>query len=131
MKARLALGYVPGRHSKPPLIAFTIDFDLGSHDILGNFNLMLSDLKLALVVKTRRRPHMRLEMELRRDPDFTRWVSDLLRSVLPQVQKLNFFQEVLGDFDTLQKRLQDEVSISNTVVPWIGLVAAWCRKPVD
>ena len=71
-------------------------------------------------------PRMRLEMELRRDPDFTRWVSDLLRSVLPQIQKLNFPQEVLGDFDTLQKRLQDEVAVSNTVVPWIGLVAAWC-----
>jgi ubiquinone/menaquinone biosynthesis C-methylase UbiE len=76
-------------------------------------------------------PRMRLEMELRRDPDFTRWVSDLVRSVLPQIQKLNFSQEALGDFDTLQKRLQDEVAISNTVVPWIGLVAAWCRSPVD
>jgi hypothetical protein len=53
---------------------------------------------------------MRLEMDLRRDPDFTRWVSDLLRSVLPQIQKLNFSQEALGDFDTLQKRLQDEVA---------------------
>ena len=74
---------------------------------------------------------MRLEMELRRDPDFTRWVSDLLRSVLPQIQKLNFSQEVLGDFDTLQKRLQDEVAVSNTVVPWIGLVAAWCQNLVD
>jgi ubiquinone/menaquinone biosynthesis C-methylase UbiE len=75
-------------------------------------------------------PRMRLEMELRRDPDFTRWVSDLVRSVLPQIQKLNC-SEALGDFVTLQKRLQDEVAISNTVVPWIGLVAAWCRSPVD
>jgi SAM-dependent methyltransferase len=48
-------------------------------------------------------PRMRLEMELRRDPDFTRWVSDLVRSVLPQIQKLNFSQEELGDFDTLQE----------------------------
>ncbi|HWY91670.1 MAG TPA: methyltransferase domain-containing protein [Chthoniobacterales bacterium] len=76
-------------------------------------------------------PRMRLEMELRRDPEFTRWVSDLLRSVLPQIQKLNLLHEALGDFDTLQERLQDEVAISNTVVPWIGLVAAWCRKPVN
>src|SRR6201997_3652358 len=43
-------------------------------------------------------PRMRLEMELRRDPDFTRWVSDLLRSVLPQIQKLNLWHEALGDF---------------------------------
>jgi hypothetical protein len=73
---------------------------------------------------------MRLEMDLRRYPDFTRWVSDLLRSVLPQIQKLNFSQEALGDFDTLQKGLQDEVAIKQ-VVPWIGLVAALCRKPVN
>ena len=76
-------------------------------------------------------PRMRLEMELRHDPDFTRWVSDLLRSVLPQIQKLNLSHEALGDFDTLQERLQDEVAVSNTVVPRFGLVAAWCRKPVD
>ena len=76
-------------------------------------------------------PRMRLEMELRCDPDFTRWVPDLLRSVLPQIQKLNLSQEALGDVDTLQERLQDEVAISKTVVPWIGLVAAWCRKPVN
>jgi ubiquinone/menaquinone biosynthesis C-methylase UbiE len=76
-------------------------------------------------------PRMRLETELRRDPDFTRWVSDILRSVLPQIQKFKLSHEALGDFDTLQERLLDEVAISNTVVPWIGLVAAWCRKSVD
>ena len=37
--------------------------------------------------------------------------------------------EALGDLDTLQERLQNEVAMSNTVVPWIGLVAAWCRNP--
>jgi len=76
-------------------------------------------------------PRMRLEMELASDPDFTRWVSDSLRSVLPQIQKLNLSVEALGDFDTLQERLQHEVRMSNTVVPWIGLVAAWCRKPAS
>ena len=57
--------------------------------------------------------------------------SDSLKSVLPQIQKLNLSHEALGDLDTLRERLQNEVAISNTVVPWIGLVAAWCRKPVD
>ena len=74
-------------------------------------------------------PHMRLEIELASDPDFTRWVSDSLRSVLPQIQKLTLSIEALGDLDTLQERLQNEVAMSNTVVPWIGLVAAWCRNP--
>jgi ubiquinone/menaquinone biosynthesis C-methylase UbiE len=76
-------------------------------------------------------PRMRLEMELACDPDFTRWVSDSLRSVLPQIQRLNLSLEALGDLDTLPERLQREVAISGTVVPWIGLVAAWCRKPED
>jgi ubiquinone/menaquinone biosynthesis C-methylase UbiE len=76
-------------------------------------------------------PRMRLEMELASDPDFTRWVSDSLRSVLPQIQKLNLSLGALGDLDTLEERLQNEVAMSNTVVPWIGLVAAWCRTPVD
>jgi ubiquinone/menaquinone biosynthesis C-methylase UbiE len=76
-------------------------------------------------------PRMRLEIELASDPDFTRWVSDSLRSVLPQIQKLNLSLGALGDLDTLEERLQNEVAMSNTVVPWIGLVAAWCRIPVD
>jgi phenylalanine-4-hydroxylase len=62
-------------------------------------------------------------MELASDPDFTRWVSDSLRSFLPQIQKLNLLLEELGDLDTLEERLQNEVAMSNTVVPWIGLVA--------
>jgi hypothetical protein len=73
---------------------------------------------------------MRLEMELASDPDFTQWGSDSLRSVLPQIQKLNLSLESLGDLETLEERLQNEVVMSNTVAPWIGLVAAWCRKPV-
>jgi ubiquinone/menaquinone biosynthesis C-methylase UbiE len=76
-------------------------------------------------------PRMRLEMELASDPDFTRWVSDSLRSVLPQIQKLNLSLEALGDLDTLEERLQNEVAMSKTVVPWIGLVAAWCRTPAQ
>jgi ubiquinone/menaquinone biosynthesis C-methylase UbiE len=76
-------------------------------------------------------PQMRLEMELGCDPDFTRWTSDSLQSVLPQIQKLNLSLEALGDLDTLEERLQNEVALSNTVVPWIALVGAWCRTPSD
>jgi SAM-dependent methyltransferase len=76
-------------------------------------------------------PNMRLQMELGHDPDFTRWASDSLRSVRPQIEKLNLPPEKLGDFDTLQQRLQEEVASSNTVVPWIALVGAWCRKPLN
>ncbi len=76
-------------------------------------------------------PTMRLEMELGYDPDFTRWVSDSVNSVRPQIEKLNLPLKELGDLDTLQRRLQEEVASSNTVVPWLALVGAWCRKPMN
>jgi ubiquinone/menaquinone biosynthesis C-methylase UbiE len=74
-------------------------------------------------------PRMRLEMEMGCDPDFTRWLSDVVRSVGPRIQEMGLDRAALGDFETLQDRLQEEVASSNTVVPWIGLVAAWTRKP--
>jgi hypothetical protein len=72
-------------------------------------------------------PHMRLEMELGHDPDFTRWVSDVVCILRRKIEEVGLSLEYLGDLDTLQERLQQEVASSNTVVPWIGLVGAWCR----
>jgi hypothetical protein len=76
-------------------------------------------------------PRMRLEMELGHDPDFTRWVSDVVRTLHPQIEKFHLPLEQLGDLDTLGQRLQEEVAASKTVVPWIGLVGAWCRKATE
>ena len=45
------------------------------------------------------------------------------------IRRLGLSYETIGDIDTLQERLQREVADSNTVVPWIGLVGAWCRTP--
>jgi hypothetical protein len=42
-------------------------------------------------------PSIRLEMELGHDPDFTRWVSDSINSVRPQIERLNLSLEQLGD----------------------------------
>ena len=72
-------------------------------------------------------PNMRLEMELGHDPDFTRWVSDVVCTLQMKIRDVGLSLESLGDLDTLEERLQKEVASSNSVVPWIGLVAAWCR----
>src|SRR6266700_3722562 len=74
-------------------------------------------------------PNMRLDMELGHDRDFTRWVSDVVCTLQTKIQEVGLSLESLGDLDTLQERLQKEVASSNTVVPWIGLVGAWCRAP--
>jgi protein-L-isoaspartate O-methyltransferase len=75
-------------------------------------------------------PAMRIEILLGSDPDFTRWIYDLLCSLRPQVQQQNLSFEPLGDFATLPQRLQAEVAASKTVVPFVALVGAWSRKPV-
>ena len=74
-------------------------------------------------------PMMRLQMELGCEPDYTRWLSDSIKSKLPVIKKQNLSLKEIGDVETLQERLQKEVVDSNTVVPWIALVGAWCRTP--
>jgi len=74
-------------------------------------------------------PTMNLEMPLGNDPEFTRWVPDVLGSLLPQVQQFNLSLEPLGDLATLPQRIQAEVAASNTVVTWMAMVGAWSRKP--
>ena len=74
-------------------------------------------------------PAMRMEILLGSDPDFTRWIYDLLCSLRPQIQQQDLSLEPLGDFNTLPERLQAEVAASNTVVPFVALVGAWSRKP--
>jgi hypothetical protein len=72
-----------------------------------------------------------MEILLGSDPDFTRWIYDLLCSVRPQIERLNLSLDTLGDFDTLPERLQAEVAASRTVVPFVALVGAWSHKPTD
>lgn len=76
-------------------------------------------------------PIMHMEMLLGSDPDFTRWLYDLLCSLQPQIHQLKLSLERLGDFDTLPKRLQGEVTASKTVVAFVALVGAWCHKSKD
>jgi len=74
-------------------------------------------------------PNMRLEMLLGSDPNLTRWSYDLLFSLRLQIQQPNVSLEPLGDFDTLLQRLQAEVGMSKTVIPFVGMVGAWAQKP--
>jgi hypothetical protein len=70
-----------------------------------------------------------MEMLLGSDPDFTRWIYDVLCSLQPQIQQHNLSLEPLGDFDTLPLRLQAEVAASKTFVPFVALVGAWSHRP--
>jgi ubiquinone/menaquinone biosynthesis C-methylase UbiE len=72
-------------------------------------------------------PHMRLYMELGHDPNFTRWLADVLRTLRPQFSEFRISADLLGDLDTLEDRLHAEVASSKTVVPWLSMVGAYAR----
>src|SRR6266478_6686656 len=72
-------------------------------------------------------PAMQMEVPLGDDPDFIRWMYDVMCSLRPQIQRLNLSLEKLGEFDTLLERLQAEVA-SNGVTSWMAVVGAWVRK---
>src|SRR6266700_2718956 len=73
-------------------------------------------------------PATQMEIPLGDDPDFTRWMYDVICSLRPQIQQLNLSLGELGDFDTLPERLQAEVAASNGVASWMAVVGAWARK---
>jgi ubiquinone/menaquinone biosynthesis C-methylase UbiE len=75
-------------------------------------------------------PAMRFDMPLGRDPEFTRLLSDRLVIALRDTKRQTRSMEALGDPDTLADRLREEVERSNSVVPWLALVGASCRKHV-
>ena len=74
-------------------------------------------------------PVMRMEILLGSDPEFTRWIYDLVCSLRPQMRDRSGALEALGDFNTLPQRLQAEVAAAHAVVPFAALVGAWSRKP--
>ena len=47
-------------------------------------------------------PHMRSEMELGYEPEFTRWVSDVVFSIRAVLEKFDISLGLLGDLDTFQ-----------------------------
>jgi len=74
-------------------------------------------------------PTLRMEILMGSDPEFTRWIYDLLGSLRPQIPDHNPALALLGDFNTLPQRLHAEVAAAHTVVPFVGLVGAWSRRP--
>ena len=76
-------------------------------------------------------PKIRVAMELGDDPEFTRLLPDAIASVYPHIEKHGLKFNDVGDLSSLRQRLHEEVASANVVVPWLPLVGAWCRKPVE
>lgn len=76
-------------------------------------------------------PTTRMEVLLGSSADFTLWIYDVLCSLRPQMENQGTSLEALGNFETLPVRLQAEVAQSKSVVPYLGVVGAWSRKPPE
>lgn len=73
-------------------------------------------------------PAVQMEVPLGDDPEFVRWLYDILCSLRLHIERLNLSTEALGDFSTLSSRIQNEVAASKGVVSWMAVVGAWSRK---
>ena len=73
-------------------------------------------------------PAMLMEVPLGDDPEFIKWIYDILCSLRPQIQELNLPLHTLGDFATFPERLHAEVARSSGFVSWMAVVGAWSRK---
>jgi SAM-dependent methyltransferase len=57
------------------------------------------------------------------------WMSETIRSLVPQMRALNLPIDSLGDLETLGQRLLDEVRLSKRPMPLRPIVGTWVHKP--
>jgi ubiquinone/menaquinone biosynthesis C-methylase UbiE len=73
-------------------------------------------------------PRMRVEVPVGDEPDIARWVYDLFCTLLPQMREEDLPNEMFGDLDTLQSRLEAERVAAKAFGACVGLVGAWSVK---
>jgi len=76
-------------------------------------------------------PTARVEVLIGNSADYTLWIYDVLCSLRPQMENDITSLGMLGHFETLPLRLQAEVAQSKSVVPYLGVVGTWSRKPTE
>jgi SAM-dependent methyltransferase len=76
-------------------------------------------------------PHMRIDIPIGHDLPSRRWLYELLCTVRPRFETLGISSDAVGDFDTLEERLDTELSAARSYATFVGLVGAWSRKPIS
>jgi SAM-dependent methyltransferase len=73
-------------------------------------------------------PTMTIDILLGADEEFTRALSDILRSLEPGARRNGVSLDALGDLATLPSRLRSELQESGDPIAWLaGHVGAWSR----
>jgi hypothetical protein len=76
-------------------------------------------------------PTMRIEMLIGEDPETRRWLHDLLLALWPKVSEYDLPRKEIGDLETLQQRLEEELKTANSFATCVGLVSAFARRPAS
>jgi protein-L-isoaspartate O-methyltransferase len=74
-------------------------------------------------------PKMHIDMLVGADSGLISVFTDLLCSVRPLAEQHGVSLHELGDFQTLAKRVEQELESMNTVISLFPIVSAWSRKP--
>jgi SAM-dependent methyltransferase len=74
-------------------------------------------------------PQMRIDIPIGHDLPSRRWLYELLCTVRPRFEGLGISSDAIGDFGTLEERLDSELSATRSYATFVGLVGAWSRKP--
>jgi precorrin-6B methylase 2 len=73
-------------------------------------------------------PLLHMETLLGAEAEFSRWLTDTVKSVLPHIDPANPLLEAVGDLATLAARTLDEMQRDNAVIAWISMIGAWCAR---
>ena len=76
-------------------------------------------------------PQLRVDLPIGDSPVFRGLLYDLLLAVWSQAQALRLPLESLGNPETLESRLNDELDANKSFASFVGLVGAFARKRED
>ena len=74
-------------------------------------------------------PQMRIDILIGHDLRSRRWLYELLCTVRPRFEELGISSDAIGDFATLEERLDAELSAERSYATFVGLVGAWSHNP--
>jgi hypothetical protein len=74
-------------------------------------------------------PQMRIDIPIGHDLPSRRWLYELLCTVRPRFEGLGISGDTIGDFATLEERLDAELSAARSYATFVGLVGAWSHNP--
>jgi ubiquinone/menaquinone biosynthesis C-methylase UbiE len=118
-------------HALPPVptLERCMRWISATHAGLGTHTQMGLKLYSSFVAAGLPAPTLRYDTEMGGGPDFIGYelVAQVVRSLLPMMERLGVSTREEVDIDTLERRLRDEIVSGGGVMVMPALIGAWCR----